>query len=292
MSSPNGMGDGLGRRDFLRVLPAAAAGAWALAGEVNPALAARAPARRALGRVGLQLYTVRAPMSEDVESTLAAVANIGYQEVEFAGLHGRSPQDMRRLLDDLGLRAASSHQSLADIRGDWQGVLEAAVTLGQTEIVCPSIPPDERSLDGYRRVADDFNRAGEVARSVGIRFAYHNHDFEFVPVDGIVPYDLLLELCDPKWVSMQMDLFWTVHAGKEPLAYFETHPGRFSSVHVKDRTPDGQMVDVGAGVIDFAAIFAQSERAGIRHYFVEHDRPRDPLASARASYEHLSALEA
>jgi sugar phosphate isomerase/epimerase len=140
-------------------------------------------------------------------------------------------------------------------------------------------------------VADDFNAAGEAAQAMGLGFGYHNHAWEFESLsDGTTPYDLLLERCDPSLVSMQMDIFWAVHAGADPLQYFGAYPGRFTSVHVKDRTADGEMVAVGTGVIDFETIMARADQAGIEHYFVEHDNPVDPLEDVRISFATLHGI--
>jgi sugar phosphate isomerase/epimerase len=153
-----------------------------------------------------------------------------------------------------------------------------------------SLPAAERSsIDAYRRIADEFNRAGEAARAKGLTFAYHNHDFEFQPMDGTTGYDTLLEACDPALVAMELDLYWITHAGRDPLRYVRANPSRFPLVHVKDRAADGSMADAGAGQIDFPAIFAAAGGA-IRHYFVEHDRPGDAFASIAASHRYLSSL--
>lgn len=281
------------RRNFVRSLPLAAGVTLAVAQGVEgsaPAGRDKGSPKRTINPLGVQLYTVRDPMAQNVEGTLATIAEIGYQEVEFAGLHQTSAGEMRAILDRVGLRAVSSHQSLQDIRTAWPSVLDDAALMGQTHIVCPSIPASLRTLGGYRQVAGDFNRAGEAARARGIQFGYHNHDFEFEPMGREVPYDLLLERCDPELVAMQMDIFWLVDAGADPLAYFEAHPGRFQTVHVKDRTESGEMVAVGQGVIDFAAILGQTRQAGIQHVFVEHDQPGDPLGNIRTSFEHLAGL--
>ena len=150
---------------------------------------------------------------------------------------------------------------------------------------------ERRTADGYKRVAELFNRAGAEARKAGLRFAYHNHDFEFAAVDDRIPYDVLLAETDPAAVEFEMDLYWVTHGGGDPLAYFARHPGRFPLVHVKDMDAARGMVDVGKGVIGWKQIFARRDQAGIRHYFVEHDQPPDPFASIRASYEYLKRLE-
>lgn len=272
------------RRSFLRSLSAAAAAA------LTPSAAA-ALRNRAIEPIGIQLYTLRRLMQNDVEGTIAAIAGIGYREVEFAGLAGKTAAEMRAILDRNGMRAVASHHSMRDVREGWPKVLEDANTLGQRYVLVASLGGQDRaSLDGFRRVAEEFNRAGEAAKAAGLQFAYHNHDFEFRVIDGVVPYDLLLERCDAQLVQMEMDLFWIVNGGQDPLAYFARHPGRFPLVHVKDRTADGNMVNVGAGVIDFRAIHARASQAGIRHWLVEHDSPSSPLADVRVSYEYLRGI--
>ena len=244
-----------------------------------------------LEEIGIQLYTLRALLSEDVAGTLAQVAEIGYRTVEFAGLYGLTPREMRRTLDAVGLRAVSSHAGVNDIRGDWASFLEGAQELGQDFIFVPSIPESERTPEGLRKLADDFNRAGEMAVSAGLHFGYHNHAWEFVALsDGTSTMDLLLERTEPRLVDWQMDIFWTVDGGGDPMAYLESHPGRVTSVHVKDRTPDGRMVDVGKGVIDFAMILPRAEELGMLHAFVEHDMPDAPIESVRHSFNALNAL--
>ena len=277
------------RRDFIKALGAAALG---------PALQPIAPSPyprpllRKLDRIGLQLYTVRHQMEKDFEGTIARVAATGYREVEFAGYFGRSPRDVRALLDRHGLSAPSSHVSLAPEQ--WRGALDAAPIVGHRYLVIAWIPPEERrTLDDYKRAAERLSRAATEARAAGLQFAYHNHDFEFAPLDGRLPYDVLLAETDPKLVQLEVDLYWIVKGGQDPLAYFARWPGRFPMVHVKDSAgpPDHRMVEVGAGKIDFKKIFAQRDQAGIQHFFVEHDEPADPFASIRASYEYLKHLE-
>ncbi|HEX6964633.1 MAG TPA: sugar phosphate isomerase/epimerase [Gemmatimonadaceae bacterium] len=276
------------RRELLKLLGVAAASPFV------PRVAdvfSRTGTARHLDAIGIQLYTVRSAMDHDVERTLAAIAEIGYTQVEFAGLHGKTPREMRAILDRYHLTSPSTHIDLARIRTQWPSVLAEAVTLGQRYVICPWLDADQRrTLDDYRRVADELNRAGEIARKAGITIGYHNHNFEFAPIDGAIPYDILLAECDLQLVAMELDLFWIVKGGQDPLTYFTKYPGRFPLVHVKDMTKTGDMVDVGKGSIDFRAIFAQSQRAGIRYAFVEHDDPPSPLDSARASYEYLERL--
>lgn len=249
-----------------------------------------APAGR-LEQIGLQLYTVRELMRQDFEGTLGKVASIGYKQVEFAGYYDRTPEQIRALLDRLGLEAPATHISLASVRGDLEGLIRTATVIGHRYLVVPSIPRSEReSLDAYRRIADLFNRAAERCRQEGVGFAYHNHAFEFERIDGQLPFDVLLEETDSDLVKMEIDLFWIRRGGQDPLSYFARFPGRFALCHVKDMDSSGNMVDVGSGAIDFAKIFARSEQAGLKYYIVEHDRPASPIENIRSSYEHLRQL--
>ena len=297
------------RREAVKRLGLAAAGAMAAGGlacsadagetgagaaEESTGNAARGTegAAGSLGALGIQLYTLRSEMRRHVAETLSGVAEIGYREVEFAGYFDHTPSEIREMLNATGLSAPAGHVGIDPTLDGWSATLEAAATIGHENLVVASVPRDMRgSLDDWRRTADLFNRAGEAAKAAGIQFAYHNHDFEFERIDGQVLFDVLCEEADPELVKIELDLFWIIHGGGDPLAFFERWPGRVPMVHVKDRTATGDMVDVGAGVIDWAAIFAQREQAGIQHYFVEHDEPGDAFASARASYDYLSRLQ-
>ena len=263
---------------------------------VGPRRPSPTPARRKLERVGLQLYTVRDRMVVDVGATLARVAEIGYREVEFAGYFDRSAEELRDLLDDLGLTAVAAHVSLEEMRDDAAGQIAAARTLGMRYVIVPWIEEaDRQTLADYEAIADELNQLGERCREASLRFGYHNHAFEFEVPPGQaterVPYEVLLERTDPELVTMELDLFWVVKGDREPLDLLARHPGRFSLCHVKDMDAAGAMVDVGAGQIDFAEIFRAAEQGGLEHYFVEHDEPDDSFASVAASYAYLDDLE-
>lgn len=252
------------------------------------------PEGAGLDRIGLQLYTVRDRMRQDVPVTLQAVAEIGYREVETAGLFDLTPERFRAALDRAGLVSPAGHVAIEAVRKHPGALLAGARTLGQRWLVVPWVAEEERTLAGYRGLAGDLNRFAAAAREEGLRVAYHNQDFEFLPLeDGPTGYAVLLAETDPALVDMELDLFWAVKAGRDPVALFTGHPGRFPLCHVKDMTDihgAQEMVAVGEGEIGFARIFGHSEQAGLRHYFVEHDNPRDSLASIRASYAHLRRL--
>ncbi len=280
------------RRNFLSTIAAtalAAPGLSACREDTDTSTAARR-----FDRLGVQLYTVREPMARDAAGTLRQVAGLGYGEVETAGLFDLSAEQFRSALDAAGLVSPAGHYPVDAIRQQPEGTIATARTLGQQWVVVPFLDVDERSADGYQRLADDLNRFGAAARNEGMRVAYHNHDFEFTSLsDGGTGFDVLLTGTDPSLVDMELDLFWAVKGGRDPLALFAAHPGRFPLCHVKDMADvagSQEMVTVGEGEIDFAGIFAQAQQAGLTHYFVEHDNPPDPIESIRASLEHLQQL--
>ena len=277
---------GVNRREFVQTMTAI--GATTLFCKVpRTAHSAR------LEKVGLQLYTVRDKMKEDFEATLARVAEIGYKEVEFAGYFDHAPADVRAILDRHGLSAPSTHIALGEMDA-WKASLDTAKAIGHDYVVVPWIPQEKRmTLDGWKNVADVFNRAAQMAHDTGLQFAYHNHDFEFPKMDGQIPYDLLLQNTDPKLVQLEIDLYWITKAGQDPLSYFARWPGRVPLVHVKDSAgaPEHKMADVGQGKIDWKRIFAKRDQAGIKHFFVEHDQPPQPFQDIAASYNYLKNLE-
>jgi sugar phosphate isomerase/epimerase len=287
------------RRGFLGMMAAAGVGLGlggcaSAEGVAAGTAAGVAAGGRRLERIGVQLYTVRDRLRADLADTVRQVAAIGYREVETHDLFGLSPAEFRALLDRNGLVTPAGHVGIAALRGEVEGVLAAAHVLGQRWVVVPWLPEEERTAPGYRRVAADLNRAGEVARGQGMRVAYHNHEWEFDRVEGErTGYDILLSETDPALVDLELDLFWAMQAGQDPVALFERQPGRFPLCHVKDMAGIGgeqRMVEVGEGEIDFARIFAHAELAGLRHFFVEHDNPRNSIESIRTSHANLSRL--
>jgi len=278
------------RRNFLATLGVAALGIASRDALADGVLLAP---KRKLKKVGLQLYSVRDLMKADLPGTLRKVAQIGYKEVEFAGYFGRSPAQIRALLKQNGLTSPSSHIGLDILEKDSISAFADAKAIGHQWVTMPYIPEERRkTVDDWNRIIDLLNKLGPQAKAAGLRLAYHNHDFEIRPVNGVRPLDMMLDKTDPSLVDFEMDLYWVVFGGGDPIDFFNRHPKRFALVHVKDSAgpPDNKMVDVGKGTIDFPRIFAQSAKAGIKHYFVEHDQPADPIATIRNSYQYLHAL--
>lgn len=272
------------RRDFLKK----AAVASVLA--ASPFSMVSAQSRR-VDNIGLQLYSLRTEMAADFEGTLEQLAELGFKEMEFAGYHGRTPAQVRQILDNLGMTSPAAHIGLNLVRDSLDEMIESAATLGQKYIVVPSVPGNERTLDHYQRHAETFNRAGERAKEAGIVMGYHNHSFEFEQQDeGKIGYDYLLNFCEADLVKFELDLFWAVNGGVDPISLVQENPGRFTMLHVKDMSTAGTMVDVGRGVIDFAEIFTHAEQGGFEHYFIEHDNPDDGMNSIAYSFNSLNNL--
>jgi sugar phosphate isomerase/epimerase len=265
-------------------------------------LAAFAADEHKLGAIGLQLYTVRDQMAKDFEGTIAKVAATGYKETEFAGYFKRTPQQVKAALERNGLTAPSAHIPVEDLRAKLPEVIEAARVIGHQYIVNPWINEEDRgSLDKWKKMAEFFNETGRKVKEAGLQFAHHNHDFEFKPTDGQVPYDLLLKETDPNLVKLEMDLYWITAAGQDPLKYFNEYPGRFPMLHVKDRpvklphpiyvTENAKFAPVGTGVVDFKRVFAHADKGGVKHYFVEQDYSQgSPFDAIKTSYNNLRKM--
>jgi sugar phosphate isomerase/epimerase len=256
---------------------------------------------RRIPSIGLQLYTVRSMMKTDMAGTLAKVATVGYKEVEMAGYFDHAPKEVRAMLDENGLTSPSSHIDYKVVEKSLSAAIDAAHSMGQTFLICPSIDDAQRKApDGYKRAAELFNHAGGECQKAGIRFGYHNHTAEFASLETLgatLPYDYLLQNTDPKLVCMEMDLCWITVAGQDPLKYFAKYPGRFPLVHVKDWQGQGgttedeaaRMRNVGQGSINFKRIFAEAGGAGIEHYFVENDAAKS-VGDIEVSYKYLRDL--
>ena len=238
-------------------------------------------------RRGIQLYTLRDAMTNQAEATsvLNALGRMGYTEVETAGHYGWTAKQFRSVLKRAGLRAVSGHDGPTDdlTNTNWQDscreTLEYAAELGQ-KFTGFAWFPEPRPVSKFEALAERFNEAGELAKDYGLTFFYHNHDFEFTTkqADGSPVYDLLLERTDPDLVMFELDLYWIIYGGENPLQYLSDHAERFFAYHVKDRVwkdrPDADdFEDAGPGRIDFRDIFAVGDDGPDKHYFIEHDQP-------------------
>lgn len=285
----------LNRRTFLRQTACSVAGGLGGAVALNALDMTNAFAAAKIGKIGVQLYTVRNEMAKDFDGSLRKIAEIGYKQVEFAGYYNRTPEQIKTLLGQLGLEAPSVHVGINLLRTELDKAIETAKTIGHRYLICPYLDASERkSLDQYKQHAALFNKAGAACKKAGLQFGYHNHDFEFAPMDGKLPYDVLLAETDKSLVKMELDLYWIVKAKQDPIAWIDKHPGRFVAFHIKDKdaTPKEFFTEVGRGTIQFKPIFAKSKKAGVDLFIVEQDQcPGSPFDSLKISYDYLKTLE-
>lgn len=289
------------------------------------ALAAMSPSARAaeaqsgpLGKpIGIQIYTVREAAAKDLPGTLRALADIGYREIELAGIPPTPAATLRSVLSDTGLSAPSMHASMADLQTGLQERIDYAKGIGAEYLVC-SFPwtADSRfrsnpghavlslasgiALEDWRWNAEQLNRIGQACKQAGLRCGYHNHNMEFRAYAGVVAYDELLRLTDPSLVTMEMDIAWVVTAGVDPVKYLKQHADRISLLHVKEVTKDmktmldrvqAQTTEVGSGKIDWQHTFKAMQRERIAHYFVEQENfERPALEAVKISFDYLHEL--
>jgi sugar phosphate isomerase/epimerase len=281
------------RRAFLTSLGIAAA-----ASQLGCASGARSAAQtRRLRRVGIQLYTLRDDARRDLERTLGDIAAAGYNDVEMLGgmnNFGMPPARVRAILDRNGLRAPSTHVG-GGAFDDLDRQLADAATLGHQYLILASLPVGANpTLDDYRRWADRLNESGRRSMTQGVRIGFHNHASDMKLIDGVVPYDTLIERTDPAVVRHQLDTGNMAMAGRDPLEYMRRFGSRYWSFHIKDVSRLGATNDteLGKGVIDFKRLLASIDRIDDKHLFVEQETyPGAPLDSARRDYTYISTLE-
>lgn len=291
--------------------------------------------KQPIERIGVQLFTLAAMAADDLEATLKLIAESGYKEIEFFGPYpfsapesiagwaplaaqmgisrnayfGMSVQELKARLDYYGLTAPSAHVDLPTARTQLDAMAEAAHILGHRYIATPSARNEKlETLDDYRRMAADYNAIGARADKLGLRFGYHNHGYENALLDGRVPLEVLIEETDPALVTFELDIFWLIAGGGDPVSFLEKYPGRFALMHIKDmseivrfkhrgQTPQEWMElfpytrDAGAGVLDLQTILSRAHRAGMQHYFVERDLAAEPERTLRDSYRALAAID-
>ncbi len=307
----------MNRRDFLAKGTALATGSLAATAAFD---LLSQPAERAGGcagpAAGVQLYTVREGLERDPRAALRSLRELGLVEAELFGLNGPEnatlfglpARDLKRTLDETGIRVPISH-----VGGDLTNtaaIAEIARTLGLEALIValPSefsgtvdgrfamVPAQSRAqLDG---LAEKLNRTGHEYRERGLTFGYHNHHIEFTRVDGVVPYDYLMSNTDTELVKIELDVGWLATAGVDPVAYLRKHAGRVIACHLKDydpkiqnEVPQRKLVAPGAGTIDFAAVLAAMRETGVAHGFIEVDVSDDALGDVRRGHAHLERLK-
>ena len=274
------------RRSFLKLSAAGSLGMLLLNPVTGMALVGND--RKSYG-VGLQLYSIRDAMAADVKGTLKKVSDMGYKNMELAGysngkFYGFSPAEFKKIITDLGLVSLSSHAAV-ESKGitveSAKLMADAHAALGVKYCIQPWVNDEDRTIEKYKKMIGDWNKVGKIMKGVGIQFGYHNHNFEFTNVNGVVPYyDIFMPEMDKDLITMELDLFWATKAGQDPVAMFKKYPGRFQLLHFKDmhtkQAPfytviKDDICSVGEGVIDFKKIWAAKEVAGAKYLFVEDD---------------------
>lgn len=284
--------------------------------------------------IGIQLFSLPKMLEADPKSTLKMLSDMGYSEIELygpypfssesyksywkqltpmlgfsgSGYFGLSQEAFRDVCRDFGLRIPSLHTDMDTLENHMGPLSEAANRIGATYVTLPSIPPDRRQdLEGYKKMADTFNRIGAEARRGGIRFAYHNHGYGLQAVDGIVPFDMMIGATDPDTVFLEMDIFWTTAAKADPAEYLRNYRNRYKMLHIKDMRElkyfagDGgdpsqwielfpYMASAGAGVLDLDTVLKAARESGVDHFFVEQDMVANPQLALRDSYNYLDSL--
>jgi sugar phosphate isomerase/epimerase len=248
--------------------------------------------------IGLQLYSLRQVINKDVKGTIKQLADWGYREFETYGynngmLFGMTSKEFNDYVKSVGARVVSGHYGIDVVRGQWDKAVADAKEAGQEFMCLPWIAEADRTVDGYKKIIADTNKAGEVAQKSGIRMGYHNHAFEFEKVGDKTGFELLLAELDPKYVGMELDIYWVVRAGQDPIKLINQYPGRFEQWHVKDmdKANNDNNADVGTGTINWKPIFAQAKKSGMKHYYIEQETyPVDPMSSAKKSIEYLKTI--
>lgn len=242
-------------------------------------------------QIALQMYTVREHAGRDMPGTLRQLAEMGYRAVEFAG-YGVAVRELRAVLDEHGLRAAGAHVQF----GEWtepERVLADLHTLGCSHAVVPMMSPEHREGEAtVARFAEELNRLGEACEREGVRFSYHNHDFEFALLGETTAWDVLVRETDPRLVGLELDVYWARYAGVDPETLLSDLADRVSLLHLKDMAPDDARSDapVGEGVMQWEELLAAGDAAGVEWYIVEQDHPRDPLEDVRRSLSNLEKM--
>ena len=288
----------------------------------------------AMGTIGVQLFSLPKMLERDFRGGITMLSQMGYREVELygpfpfsdpeaiarwnavtpqlgfsgSGYFGLTGSQVRAILDENQIKATSVHTDLVTMQKGMDRLGEAGRTVGFTYVGLPSIPDELRTnLDAYKRMADEFNRLGESAKSNDLRFAYHNHGYGLQEMDGQIPLLLLLEGTDPNLVFFEMDIYWTTAGGMNPVELLKSHPGRYHLMHVKDMKEKRQfsgdggdarqwielfpfMTTAGDGVMDLRSIVSQGQKSGVTHFFVEQDMVANPDVALKRSIDYLKRL--
>ena len=287
------------RRDFLKTVSVLGTGV-ALSPVINMAGCKAAGASGKINdNFGLQLYTLRDVLPNDPKGVLTQVASFGYKQIEsYEGAQGMfwgmTNTEFKKFMDDLGMKIVSSH---VDINKDFDRKVAEAAAIGMNYLICPWLGP-QKTLDDYKKAADTFNNRGEICKKNGLRFAYHNHDYSFLALDGQMPQDVMMQNTGKDLVDYEMDIYWVVAAGQDPIAWFNKYPDRFRLGHVKDRKKNAPLSDknastvLGTGSINFPEILKAAESKGMDYFIVEQELYENttPIEAAKADAAYMKTI--
>ena len=262
--------------------------------------ATTAPVAMPLTAFGLQLYSLRDDLPKDPKGILKQVSSFGYKQIEgFEGKQGifwgMKHTDFKKYMDDLGMEIISSH---CNIEKDFEKKAAQAGEIGMKYLISPYIGP-QKTIDDYKKYADKFNQRGETCKKNGLRFAYHNHGYTFEPLDGQMPQDILMQNTNADLVDYQMDIFWVVTPGADPVTWLKKYPNRFRLGHVKDRMKNAPAkegdfsCDLGTGSIDFPTILKVAKENGMQYYIVEQEKYEGstPIKSVETDAAYMKNLK-
>lgn len=257
------------------------------------------------GQSGLQLYSLRDLFKKDVPAGFDQVKNYGVTEVELASLYNLPVPEYLKLLKDRGLEPISAHYQYDRLTKDLPGVIAEAKALGIKYVACPWIPHKEAEFSeaDAKKAAADFNQWGEALAREDLVFAYHNHGYEFRPLGDGTIFDVLVRETKPEFVFFEMDVFWVMHPGQDPVKLLEKYPHRWALMHLKDirkgarvgvftgHAPLTDDVPLGTGMVDWPAVLRAAAISGVKHYFIEDESPTAVEAIAQ-SLKYLETLKA
>jgi sugar phosphate isomerase/epimerase len=242
---------------------------------------------------GLQLYSLRDDLPKDPKGVLRQVASFGYKQLEgFEGpkgiYWGMTNTEFKSFLDSQGMTMISSH---CNYMQDFERKVDEAAAIGMKYLMCPYLGP-KKTIDEYKRAAEVFNQKGQVCKSRGMRFAYHNHDYSFKPVEGQLPQDVMMQNTDPALVDFEMDMYWVVAAGQDPIAWFNKYPNRFRLGHVKDKKGH-ETCTLGKGEINYPVILKAGQQKGMQYFIVEQEEytGTTPLAAAKDDAAYMKNVK-
>jgi sugar phosphate isomerase/epimerase len=245
-------------------------------------------------QISIQLYTIRDMTATNWDMALSQVAKAGYKAVEFAGFQGKSAADIRGLLDKYGLKASSAHIPLIDFQTRLDGVVDDLQTIGAGWGIVPWVAPDDRSEDSFKGIAAQFDGFALRLQEAGLKFGYHNHDFEFTTLsaNGTNVFEQMVTITTPGLVFFELDAFWAAVGGSDPAALIEANANRIGLVHLKDGLTGslqaGKDLPFGEGNFDWDGILAASAAAGVEWYVTEQDNPNpdDPIGDITTAYRN------